>query len=157
MEQYKIIREFEKAGVPTTGLDIYVLGDHLTDTLAQVGTCSKYMFNGVAFVPLDRTGSVALSGETVYNLDAECVNSFFIELHADSIIHTPTNLMTGDVGMIYVGQGLSGGHEVTWGDDYLFPDDLPVLTVSAFSQSVFKYRVLLNGKLVMEYIESLGD
>ena len=155
MGQYRQIREFKGLSVPTTGLEVYILGDTFLDTDAAANECGMYKFNGDKFVPVNRTGSIELSGVAVYNLKGLCVNSFFITLNQDSAINIPTDLETGDVGTIYINQGLLGGYLMDWGPGYVFPDALPILTVGAFSQSVFDYEVLLDGTLLMAYVTSL--
>ena len=110
---------------------------------------------GTADLPIDRTGKQEFSGLAIYDLDGKLSNSFFIELNQDATINIPTDLEVGDVGTIYVNQGIVGHHFVTWGTGFIFPDDLPVLTTSGYSQSIFEYKVLLDGSLVMEYVTSL--
>ncbi len=81
-------------------------------------------------------------------------NYFEYTLTENSILTTPVNWSKGRQGTIIVIQDDIGGHSFTIESAYITPAGSPILDESAGNTSVFKYTVVSNTKVLLEFIAS---
>lgn len=92
------------------------------------------------------------TASATYTQDLSDSRYFEYTLDQASQILTPLNQRKGCTGTLVIKQDATGGWDVAWPSDFLFPEGDPVLNYSPNATNVFKYTVISQNKILIEFI-----